>query len=88
MKEFSNVMANCMGQISQLSYGEITELIVLLNKEREARDAKRLKEKINAAIKTINDLSKDFEYLDGEDDAEIYLSDIIEGLKKLLAYTW
>lgn len=87
MTEYSNAMTNCMGQISQLSYGEITELIISLNKEKEARDAKRLKEKINAAIKTIDDLSKDFDYLNGEDGAAIYLSDIVEGLEKLLAYT-
>ena len=75
-------MTNCMGQISQLSYDEITVLMNFLRKEREARDTERLKEKINNAVKAISALTEGFDYLEVE-DAEIDLIDIIDGLKKL-----
>lgn len=82
MKKFSNAMTNCIGQISQLSYDEITVLMNSLRKEREARDTEHLKEKINNAVKAISALTEGFDYLEVE-DAEIDLIDIIDGLKKL-----
>lgn len=83
MKNFSNAMENCIEQASQLSYEEMTSIIHFLTELRKTREAEYLKEKIDNAIKTINALTEEFDYLETEDAKGIYLTDIIDGLEKL-----
>lgn len=84
MKEFSNIMANCIEQASKLSDEEIISLIHFLTKQKKAREAKRLlKEKISNAIKAISALTEEFYYLETKDADGAYLADIIDGLENL-----
>lgn len=82
MKEFSDAMIKCMGQISQLSYEEIITLINSLHKEQETRDIERQKEIINNAIKVMDDLAMYYDYLEIE-GKEIYLNDIAMSLENI-----
>ena len=90
MTSFANITAKFKEQIAQLPDDELTVLTQLLCDEKDARDAererKRLIEAVNNAIKAIDVLTEAFDYLDSEEDTEIYLTDIIEGLEKLKKY--